>query len=431
MKAIGIDIGTTSICGIVLDTANGAVVSSRTENSNAFIATENSWERIQDVSRIMTVATDILDGFLGSYEDVCVIGITGQMHGIVYVNDAGEAVSPLYTWQDARGNLSYGDTTYAKHLGSASGYGNVTDFYNRQNGLVPADAVTYCTVHDYLGMRLCGNKRPIMHASDAASLGLYDIEAKKFNYDVSVQVTDAFEIIGKYRGIDVSVAIGDNQASVFSTLADEDDLLINVGTGSQVSIVSARPVFAPNIESRPYVDGKYLIVGSALCGGRAYSVLKDFYSRLFALAGVENVDVYSVMDKMLKEKTDTSLVCDTRFDGTRSEPTQRGSISNISTDNFTPEDLGYAFLCGMMNELYGMYSAMGETKKGIVGSGNGIRKNRPLTEIAQKRFGGELKIPAHTEEAAFGAALFGMVACGVCDSAKDAQGLIRYGGCEK
>ena len=45
-------------------------------------------------------------------EDIAVIGITGQMHGIVYTDCNGMAISPLYTWQDGRGNLPYGDTTY-------------------------------------------------------------------------------------------------------------------------------------------------------------------------------------------------------------------------------------------------------------------------------------------------------------------------------
>lgn len=140
MYAIGIDIGTTSICGIVLDTDSGAVVKSRTEASDAFIATPNSWEKIQDTGKVIGLALEILESF-ADYP-AAVIGLTGQMHGIVYVDEKGRAVSPLYTWQDNRGNLPYGDTTYACHLGSFSGYGNVTDFYNRVNHLRPDSAVS-------------------------------------------------------------------------------------------------------------------------------------------------------------------------------------------------------------------------------------------------------------------------------------------------
>ena len=32
-----------------------------------------------------------------------------QMHGIVYVDKEGNCVSPLYTWQDARGSIYDGE----------------------------------------------------------------------------------------------------------------------------------------------------------------------------------------------------------------------------------------------------------------------------------------------------------------------------------
>ena len=426
MKSIGIDIGTTSICGVVLDSALGTVIESETINSEAFIHTENSWEKIQDTEKIFAIAKGILDRFLEKHcESVASIGITGQMHGVVYTDERGLAVSPLYTWQDARGNLPFEGSTYAAHLGSFAGYGNVTDFYNRKNGLVPENAVSYCTVHDYFGMRICGNTRPIIHSSDAASFGLYNPEDKSFNYDYSPEVTNDFTVIGNYRGIPVSVAIGDNQASVFSTLADNGSLLINIGTGSQISIVSDKPLSGVGIEARPYIDGKYLIVGAALCGGRAYSLLASFYKRVLELAGADSSDVYSLMSRMLSEKSDTDLTVDTRFDGTRADSGIRGEISGISTDNLTPADLTRGVLRGIIGELYGMYCTMGEERCGIVGSGNGIRKNPHLVAEAERIFGGKLRVPAYKEEAACGAALFALVAAGV-NTLEDVRKLIKY-----
>lgn len=427
MKAIGIDIGTTSICGVVLDSENGDVVRTRTELSDSFIKTENEWEKIQDVAKITDIAVAILDSFIDEFQDeICSIGLTGQMHGIVYTDENGKAVSPLYTWQDGRGNLPYKDGTYASYLGSYTGYGNVTDFYNRENGIVPSNAISYCTVQDYLGMLLCNKTHPLIHASDAVSLGLYNVVNKSFDYPVNIDVTDGFELIGTYRNIPVSVAIGDNQASVFATLSDDGKTLINVGTGSQVSVVSDKVLTAENVECRPYVDGKYLIVGCALCGGRAYSLLKGFYSELLDAAQCKDVDVYAVMDEMLKSKNDTDLQVDTRFAGTRNNPEQRGSVLNISTENFTPQDLTLATLRGIIDELYAMYLLMGKKCSGIVGSGNGIRKNKALARIAESTFGGELCVPVYTEEAACGAALFALVACGKFLSVSDVQRLIKY-----
>jgi len=422
MHIIGIDLGTTSICGVQMDAKTGRVLRSRTENSNAFIDGE-SFERKQSPEKIISLALEILEDLIDG--KTAAIGVTGQMHGIVYYDCTGKAVSPLYTWQDGRGNKPYGDTTYAGYLHSCSGYGHVTDFYNRVNGLVPSEATSYCTIHDYLVMRLCGLTQARIHISDAASFGCFDLETGKINYDCKMNVVDDYRIAGTYKGVPVSVAIGDNQASVFSSLADPQSVLVNVGTGSQVSIVSDKIVQGPGIETRPYVEGKYLAVGSALCGGRAYAVLKDFYKRLLKL---DDDAVYAVMDKLLAGVDSSTLQVDTRFSGSREDESLRGSITGISTQNFTPEELTYGFLEGMIRELYELYQIMGAERSGLIASGNGIRKNAALQRIAERYFGAPLQIPQHKEEAACGAALFALISAGFCQNAEEAQKLIHLAG---
>ena len=427
MKAIGIDIGTTSVCGVLLDSDTGCVKKSITKNSNAFILGCAEWEKIQSVDKIMIIAADVLKNLINGNDDVGVIGVTGQMHGIVYTDENGNAASPLYTWQDGRGNLPYKGTTYAKYLDSFSGYGNVTDFYNTENGIKPRNAVSYCTVPDYFVMKICGLKRPILHLSDAASLGCYDLENNKFNYNYTATVTSDYCIAGQYGKIPVGIAVGDNQASVFSTLADENDVLVNIGTGSQISVVSNKVSNSLDIETRPYFDGKYLLVGAALCGGRAYSLLKNFYAEAFGyIKRVDDDEVYKIMNDMLKDAKSSSFKVDTRFAGTRLNSEITGGISGITTENFTPSALTYAVLSGMADELLDMYKQMNVSKSGIVGSGNGIRKNKTLVKIFEEKLGAKMKIPKHVEEAAVGAAMFGMVACGEFAAGKDVRKIICY-----
>ena len=102
MRAIGIDIGTTAVCGVAVEAETGRVLASITKNSEAFLRGCAEWEKIQSVEKIMALADDILESLMT--EDTVCIGVTGQMHGIVYINAKGEAVSPLYIWQDERGN---------------------------------------------------------------------------------------------------------------------------------------------------------------------------------------------------------------------------------------------------------------------------------------------------------------------------------------
>ncbi len=425
MKVIGIDIGTTSICAVSVDTKSAKVYNSITRSSEAFIKSDNSWEKIQDVDKIISLAMEIIEELVD--EDVAAIGVTGQMHGIVYTDADGNAVSPLYTWQDLRGNLEYNGTTYAKYLNSYAGYGNVTDFYNRQNGIAPKDAYSYCTIMDYLVMKLTGRNKALIHSTNAASLGMYDIEKKAFDFDCDLEITDEFEVAGYYKDIPVSVAIGDNQASVFSTLIDEENILLNVGTGSQISLISDKIIKADNLETRPYFDGKYLIVGAALCGGRAYSLLKDFYSKIVSYVKETDDDtIYRVMEDMVKDMDGCSINVDTRFAGTRSNPSQKASISGLTTENFTPSEVTMGVLCGMADELKEMYLNTGLKKSGIVGSGNGVRKNKKLVEIFEKVFDSSLKIPSHTEEASYGAAMFAMIASGICENLQDVYNLVSY-----
>ena len=252
-------------------------------------------------------------------------------------------------------------------------------------------------------MKLCRLTKPLIHTTNAASLGCYDLMKNKFSCDFYVDIITDYHIAGKYKGIPVSVAIGDNQASVLSSLADKDNILLNIGTGSQVSVISNVPIVAENIETRPYFEGKYLVVGAALCGGRAYSMLKNFYSDVFKYVG--NADenrVYDIMGKMIESIDESTLTVDTRFAGTRSNKELCGSISGITTDNFTPPHLTLGILQGMSGELYEMYKSMNLQRNGIVGSGNGVRKNPHLVKSLEKAFGSKMKMPKHLEEASVG-----------------------------
>lgn len=452
MKVIGLDIGTTTICAIVVDDETGVVLKTVTEKNDSFIKTENEWERIQDPERILEICNNILFLLETEISSIGCIGVTGQMHGILYIDGNGEAVGNLYTWQDRRGDLFFDrNTTYAAHLSTvtghrmASGYGCTTHFYNKVNGLVPDDAVTLCTIQDYVAMRISGRSTPLMHVSNAASLGIFSVEKNAFDTDAMKKagldpaffpdVTNRFQSIGKTeKNIPVAVAIGDNQASFIGSVRDPlNSILVNIGTGGQISLQTERYQEMNGMETRPLTDCDFLLAGSSLCGGRAYAMLERFFYEVLKMAGYSCDSVYSAMDLCLSETgipEDSALIVSTKFAGTRENPDTRGSIQNIGLNNFTPLHLIAGFLEGITEELHTMISQSGEEgfagKNLLIGSGNGLRKNKSLQEIFSKRFGMPLCIPAHQEEAAFGAALSALVANGNYDTLADAQKLIQY-----
>lgn len=427
MKIIGIDIGTTSICGVSVDTESGEFLKSLTKANNSFIKSENAYEKIQNPDVIIQSVYDILSDL--ETENASAIGFSGQMHGIVYTDENGNSVSPLYIWQDERAAREYKDgKSYAEHLGCFAGYGLATDFYNEINGLIPENAKYLSTIADYAVMKLCGLKKPLVHITNAASLGCFDIENNCFKLDNPrlPDVTAEFKAAGDYKGIPVCVALGDNQASFIGSVSDFENALVNIGTGSQISWLADTPVNAESVENRPFDGNKYLVAGCALCGGRAFAMIEKLFREIANLSG-NNVDsMYPMIDKILENKSETTLDADCRFCGTRNDPSVRGSIMNISEDNFTAADLTYSVLNGMSKELFDMYKNSGKNAKMLVCSGNGIRKNSALRKIVSQMFGCEIKIPFYAEEASYGAALAASVACGCFADIFEACRMIKY-----
>ena len=52
MKAIGIDIGTTSVCGVLINVESGKLLASQTKNHSAFLPGCAEWKKIQSVDTI-------------------------------------------------------------------------------------------------------------------------------------------------------------------------------------------------------------------------------------------------------------------------------------------------------------------------------------------------------------------------------------------
>lgn len=451
MYAIGLDIGTTSVCGILHDAQTGKIVCSRTLANDSFLTTNNTFEKVQDPKRLLFLVDTVLEELMGESLPVVSIGVTGQMHGIVYINAEGKPISSLAIWQDGRGDLPYKDgKTYAEYMSEktgyplATGYGSVTYFYDTINGNVPNDAVAFCTIHDLVVLHLTGATKPLLHSSDAASLGLFDTATYTFDKGaVNVLGLDDtmfpeacpdFTVRGHYKGIPVCVAIGDNQASFLGSVADpEHSLLVNVGTGSQISCFTDKRSNNKALDCRPLMGDSYILAGSSLCGGRAYAMLEKLFREIAtAVSGTEIKSAYPAMDKLMENFvcSHDTLEVSTLFSGTRANPKERGSITNIGVDNLTMSALCDGFMQGIARELYELYAAMcpelSTERNRMVGSGNGVRNNKALRERFEQIFGLKIVIPAHREEAAFGASLCALVAAGVYDSMQEASKLIQY-----
>ena len=455
MVVMGIDIGTTTISVLVIDGNSGEFLDRVTISYQSFLKGDPDCSKIQSPKKLWSLTEQTVNEMIQRHGKPACIGMTGQMHGFLYVDDCGEAVSPLYTWQDGLENERMEDgRTCAEILrekaGTASaGYGLTTHYYLRKKGRIPHNARKMTTISDYIGMKLCGSTGPCIAKDMAASWGCFDLESCDFLRaeleELGVELSYLPEVLPEHsvvgttsgnfpKGIPVIASLGDNQASVIGSVKNlSDTVLINIGTGSQVSFCTDQYIKAQGaIELRPCTGEQYLMAGSGLCGGRAYAMLEQFYREA---SGIKDDSLYQKMEDQARDfiKTygkEAAWKIRTTFSGTRSNPKERGSISSIGVENFCPGAMTLGMIQGILEELFEMYQEMcrmtGIKAAYLVGSGNGLRRNSLMREMAEDLFGMPMQIPACSEEAAYGAALQAMVSAGLEDSLENAQKKIQY-----
>lgn len=434
MKIMGIDIGTTTISIVLAEEKTGRLLAKETVEHHSFLKSSRPEQKIQNPERIYEIVEGLVDKMEKEYGLPDGIGFTGQMHGMLYVDASGRAVSPLYTWQDRSGEIllenGKNSVQLLKEAGPvAAGYGMVTHFYLQKEKQIPREAVTMTTVSDYTAMRLCGNTCPVIGLDMAASWGCFDLKKQEFFYDklehagadtsYLPEVRKGHFLAGNTKnGVPVMGSIGDNQASLFGSVRDlKDTVLLNVGTGSQISLVTENFVeCSGSIELRPCTESSYILVGASLCGGRAYAMLEQFYREIAGQEGwtESGKHMYSRMQEhaeafLEQYGEEAAWNVDTAFSGTRSNPARRGAITGIGIENFRPGALTVGVIRGILSELHEQYVQMcgltGTKAVRLAGSGNGIRRNPLMKKLAENMFGMPMYVSDCEEEAAYGAAL--------------------------
>src|ERR1041385_7422020 len=100
---LGIDLSTTGAKALLID-HDGRVVSSAT--TPLTLSTPRPLWSEQDPREWWTATTNSIKQALSTAnahgEDVAAIGLTGQMHGLVLLDDRGEVLRPAILWNDQR-----------------------------------------------------------------------------------------------------------------------------------------------------------------------------------------------------------------------------------------------------------------------------------------------------------------------------------------
>ena len=316
----------------------------------------------------------------------------------------------------------------------APGYLAVTLFVLSQRDQWPADAARATFLADWIAAELCDT--PIVtDRTNAAGSGVFDlqrdtwsaglIEAGGLATSWFVPVRESGAVIGHLTpeiaaqtglaaGLPVSGPIGDNQAAVLGSMpAGEPAIQINVGTGGQINWPVDRFLRVEGMDTRYLPPGRFMLVGAGLAGGDAYAWVNRTVAAWLQTFGCEvsTDEIYRRMNELAVAipAGNDGLVCQPLFRGTRRQPHARGELTGVGFDNFTLGHVARAVLQGIADGMYSFYQLAGDARpvefQRIIGSGNGLRKNRLLAEILAKTFQREVWLPVHEEEAAYGTAL--------------------------
>lgn len=456
---LGIDIGTTSVKVVVVNTANNELLAKHSKDTQSNVPSDQGTDgNKQDVPKIVSALNTCVAKLPKELlRQVQKIGVCGQMHGVMlWYNKDGiqawdrvekdgsfvrydirqEKVSHLYTWQDSRCDSDFIASLPKpdSHLSIYSGYGVATLFWMEK--YKPEKLAKYncaSTIHDFVVAMLCNLQKPVMSIQNAASWGYFNCQSATWNFnvlrsagfpvDLLPTVIKPREIVGQLvedwhtipKGTPIGVALGDLQCSVLATIEQPFDAILNISTSAQLAFVAngyiptSNAIVSP-VEYFPYFDDRYLAVAASLNGGNVLATFVKMVQQWSMDLGFM-VPQSKIWDKLLALSDDDSAISNMSIQptllGERYSPNVSASVANINIGNIGIGQVFRALCRGLienLNKLMPKDVLVDAKISRIVGNGSGLSRNKILQKEVQQLYQLPLEFTA-SGDAAKGAAM--------------------------
>jgi xylulokinase len=435
----GLDVGTTSVKGLALDTVSAQVVASA-EEGYPFDTPRPGWTE-QDPELWWRAAQTVLSSLTAGAGKLGGIGLSGQMHGLVALDSSDHVLRPAILWNDQRtaqeaieieerlggleslvrltGNRSLTGFTAPKLLWMKN---HEPDVYERiAHVLLPKD---------YVRLRLCGEHAT--DVTDASGTLWFDVRERRW----SERVLDVLEVdaawlprteesaavTGQSReGVPVAAGAGDQGAGALGVGVDRAGGPVSVVLGTSGVVLSALPAYAADPQGRVQASchalpGAWFGMGVILSAAGSLRWLRDVTGDV-PFGGLDGeaqqwgpgVEGLTFLPYLTGERTP-------HFD-----PDARGAFAGLTLRH----DRGALARAVLEGVAFGMRDALdlvtslgGAAPTGRV-SGGGAKSDLWMRILASV-----LELPleriAVDEGAAYGAALLGGVAGGAWANAEEA-----------
>ncbi len=450
MLFLGIDLGTSSVKVIVMN-ENGNILGEASREYPVYYPKSNWaeqnpeewWLATKDCIKELTKKEFCLkDTIIG-------IGLTGQMHGLVALDDSNQVIHPAIIWCDQRTQEEcdeiveyFGQEKLSDFTGNKALTGftapkilwlkkHKPELFKRiAHILLPKDYIRFKLTHDYA-----------TDLSDASGMLMLDVKNRKWSkemlefigidesllpelyesYQVTGYLTDEVkDILGLKGEIAVIAGAGDQAAGAIGT-GTVNEGIVSVTLGTSGVVFAAHDEYAVDDENRLHVfchaNGKYHSMGVMLSAASCFNWW------------VKQVNKEVSIETLLKEAEDISvgsngLIFLPYLMGERtphSDPNAKGTFIGL-TMSHSRGHLTRAILEGVAFALRDSIEILRDLKIPIssvrlIGGGS---KSRLWTQIIADVFENNVEI-LHTDQGgALGAAILASVGCQTYDTVENA-----------
>jgi sugar (pentulose or hexulose) kinase len=430
MRVLGLDLGTSFIKGAVLDL--DALTISHVERLPFPPPQKSSQPAFSEFDPLLIVANTrlLLASLLQKAPDAASVVVCSQLHGLVLSDEKGRPLGNFINWQDERALLPMtgGGRTYFDEINSRltaaerRAMGNEARpgvplcflFWLAQNKALPAGHPIAASLANFVIANLCGVK-PKTEITNAYAHGVFDMENGVWHHGVIGKlglddvrwpaIVPQGEILGhariESRNLPFFAPVGDYQCAQAGTLLEDDELSINVSTGSGVAMLGQKLEFG-NFQTRPFFDDRILRAVTHIPGGRALNALIKLLGELARAQGRELEDPWDYVLAAASRVQETDLRVNPSF--YFSAMGERGAITNVHERNLTVGDLFHATFSAMADNYFhcGLRVSAGTSWERVVFSGGVALKATLLRQLVCERLGAAHRIVASAEDTMLG-----------------------------
>ena len=264
--AVGLDVGTTGVKALAV-AADGTVVASA-ESHYGLSQPRAGWS--EQAPEDWWTGSEAAIAALGRHE-VAGIGLSGQMHGLVALDEQERVLRPAILWNDQRTAAECAEIEERvglERLISLTGNRALTGFtapkllwLRRHEPDVYARIRHVLLPKDYVRLRLCGERA--IDVADASGTLLFDVAERRFSTAVleALEVPEAWmprslespEISGQTAdGVPVAAGAGDCAAAALGVGVERPGP-VSLVLGTSGVVFAALPAYQPDAQARVHV----------------------------------------------------------------------------------------------------------------------------------------------------------------------------------